>query len=132
MEVLCAPTSAAPAMRVSTSSGKRTPSFSATACASSIMVRGTRRASPGSAVITSSVARVSAQIRLKDRFPQSLTQMSSRMLRPHRRLEAGRLIISCEDAMRALALQPSGSPRSKRLRVGVLDDAGRRRTSAAG
>jgi hypothetical protein len=78
IEVLCAPTAAPPSIRLSTEMGKRTPSFSAIAWASTIIARATARV-PSSVQITSSVAWVSALIGLKERLPQSLTQSSSRI-----------------------------------------------------
>ena len=78
IEVLCAPTCSAPAMRLSTSIGNFTPSAAAIVSASTIIARATARV-PASRAISSSVPPVSAEIGLKERLPQSLTQMSLRM-----------------------------------------------------
>ena len=93
--------------------GTSTPSFSAICCASSIMRRATSRV-PGSVQSTSSVAWVSAEIGLKDRLPQSFTQISSR-----RRGRTGAFrpadCSACDSATARSDFEPSGSPSEKRL-----------------
>ena len=112
MEVLCAPTSAPPAMRLSTVSANLTPSFSATPWPSTIMARQTACV-PGSAITLSSVAPVSALTGLKAMLPHSLTQSSSRMRGRTGALRPALMSSSESRAARSLRL-PSGSPRVKR------------------
>jgi hypothetical protein len=88
--------------------GNFTPSFSAMACASSIMLRATSRV-PGSVQSTSSVAWVSAEIGLKDRLPQSFTQISSRSFGPHGRLEPCGLS-AFDSAIARSDFEPSAHP----------------------
>ena len=112
IDVVCAPTAAAPAIRLSTSMAKRTPSFSPIACASSIMFLATARV-PGSVATISSVAFVSALKGLKHKLPHSFTHISSRIfltgaLRPA-------LIIACDNARTRSVFSPDDSPRVNRL-----------------
>ena len=99
-------------MRLSTPIGNLTPSFSATACASSIIARARARV-PGSATMSSSVAWVSALIGLKLRLPHSLTQISSRMRGLTGAFSPAAMKTSDRRVTRSLRL-PSGSPRVKR------------------
>ena len=113
IEVLCAPTASAPAMRCSSVILKRTPSASATACPSAIIAAASARV-PGKRQMSSSVACVSALIGLKLRLPQSLIQISLRMSLLTGALKPA-FISACDSAsMRSLRV-PSGSPKVKRL-----------------
>ena len=78
-------------------SPKRTPSVSPIACASSIIARQTARV-PGSPVMTSSVAPVSALIGLKAEVAPELDPDLVADARADRRLEAGRDQQACESA----------------------------------
>src|ERR1700728_2315774 len=78
IDVLCAPTASAPAMRLSIETRKVTPSFCAISCASFIMVAARSRVSANWQISTS-VACVSAEIGLKERLPHALSQISERI-----------------------------------------------------
>ena len=69
----------APSMRRSTSTRKRDARWSAMSLASSIIAFATARV-PGSEGVDARVASVSALIGLKETFPHSFSQISSRML----------------------------------------------------
>ena len=77
IDVLCFPTASAPAMRFSSETGKRTPSFSPISWASRI-IRSTSACVGGNWMRSTSVACVSALIGLKVQFPQSFTHSSER------------------------------------------------------
>ena len=129
IEVLCAPTASAPAIRCSRLILKTTPSFSATVRASRIMLAASSRDS-GWRQMSCSVACVSALIGLKLRLPHSLIQISARMSLLTGDLKPA-FISACDRAsMRGLRL-PSGSPSVKRLPSMTLTTPGST-SSAAG
>src|SRR2546421_7042048 len=78
IDVLWLPTRAAPSMRRSSETRKAMPSLPATACASRIIAAARARVED-SLQMRSSFARVSALIGLKQRLPQSFSQISARM-----------------------------------------------------
>ena len=94
-------------------SGNCTPSASPIACASTIMARATARV-PSSATISSSVPPVSAEIGLKERLPQSLTQISLRMSARTGAVQPGRDERLRQAPARARVFSPDGSPSGKR------------------
>ena len=113
IEVLCAPTASAPAIRWASEILKRTPSASATDWPSVIM-RSTSASVDGNRQISSKVAWVSAEIGFKLRLPQSLTQSSARMSRDTGDLKPAFMKTRDSDSTRSLRL-PSSSPSVKRL-----------------
>ena len=113
MDVRCAPTAAAPSMRLSMFKAKRAPRASPTACASAISAAAMARV-PGSVAITSKVAWVSAESGLNAKLPHSFIQMS---LRRCGRIGARKPAPSSSAAkatVRSLR-SPFGSPRIRRL-----------------
>ena len=102
--------------------GNFTPSFSAIVCASSIMLRATSRV-PGSVHSTSSVAWVNAEIGLKDRLPQSFTQISSRSLG-----RTGAFSPAADSALdrgqRAVGFRPVGLAQGKPVALDMFHHAG--------
>ncbi len=93
--------------------GSSTPSARATASASTIMARITARVA-GSLAMPASVPWVKALTGLKERLPQSFSQMSSRILGRTGALNPAPLSAFDSASTRSLG-RPSGSPSMKRL-----------------
>ena len=106
IEVLCAPTSSAPAMRLSTSIGNFTPSAVAIVSASTIMVRATARV-PGSPAISSSVPPVSAEIGLKREVAPELHPDVVADVGADRRADAGGTSSARKRRARARSFRPT-------------------------
>ena len=123
IEVLWCPTRSAPAMRFSIGTRKVMPSLSAMLCASLIMSCARSRLK-GYWQMPASVARDSALIGLKVRFPHSFNQISARMSLSTGACRPPRMKHS-DTRVDPLARRPVGFSDREPVALDVFDDAGR-------